>query len=243
MRVGNGLLPVYCVDSTAGVQSFAASQIDGAHPPDRVRRRRSRGLRLQGARGRAIAAEPHVREGARPPDGRRLPRARCATTRRSRHATRSARRRARRRLDIIYAYYRAREQESAVDAADQFVRENPTHPRVDYAMYLRGLVYFERSPNFLERWFNTDLTRAPAAGRQARVRRLRAAHPATPRQRLRARRAPAHGLPAQPPRRLRGVRRATTTCGARPMSPRSTARATASRTTTARRRSGRPSRS
>jgi outer membrane protein assembly factor BamD len=65
------------------------------------------------------------------------------------------------RLDMIYAYYRAREQESAVDAADQFVRENPTHPRVDYAMYLRGLVYFERSPNFLERWFNTDLNERP----------------------------------------------------------------------------------
>ena len=53
------------------------------------------------------------------------------------------------------------EQESAVDAADQFVRENPTHPRVDYAMYLRGLIYFERSPNFLERWFNTDLNERP----------------------------------------------------------------------------------
>ncbi len=65
------------------------------------------------------------------------------------------------RLDIIYAYYRSREQESAVDAADQFIRENPTHARVDYAMYLKGLVYFERSPNFLERWFDTDLTERP----------------------------------------------------------------------------------
>ena len=65
------------------------------------------------------------------------------------------------RLDIIYAYYRAREQESAQDAADQFIRENPTHPRVDYAMYLRGLIYFERSPNFLERWFNIDLNERP----------------------------------------------------------------------------------
>lgn len=65
------------------------------------------------------------------------------------------------RLDIIYAYYRAREQESAEDAADQFIRENPTHPRVDYVMYLRGLIYFERSPNFLERWFNTDLNERP----------------------------------------------------------------------------------
>jgi outer membrane protein assembly factor BamD len=65
------------------------------------------------------------------------------------------------RLDIIYAYYRSREQESAEDAADQFIRENPTHPRVDYAMYLRGLIYFERSPNFLERWFNTNLNERP----------------------------------------------------------------------------------
>jgi outer membrane protein assembly factor BamD len=65
------------------------------------------------------------------------------------------------RLDIIYSYYKAREAESAVDAADQFIRENPTHPRVDYAMYIKGLVYFERSPNFLERWFNTELTERP----------------------------------------------------------------------------------
>lgn len=65
------------------------------------------------------------------------------------------------RLDIIYAYYKARESESAVDAADQFIRENPTHPRVDYAMYVKGLTYFERAPNFLERWFRTDLTERP----------------------------------------------------------------------------------
>ncbi len=65
------------------------------------------------------------------------------------------------RLDIIYAYYRAQQQESAIDAADQFIRENPTHPRVDYAMYLRGLIFFERSPNFLERWFNTNLNERP----------------------------------------------------------------------------------
>ncbi len=65
------------------------------------------------------------------------------------------------KLDIIYSYFRTREAESAVDAADEFIRENPTHPRVDYAMYLKGLVYFERAPNFLERWFDTDLTERP----------------------------------------------------------------------------------
>jgi len=65
------------------------------------------------------------------------------------------------RLDIMYAYYKSGEKESAVDAADQFIRENPTHPRIDYAMYIRGLVYFERTPNVLERWFRADLTERP----------------------------------------------------------------------------------
>jgi len=65
------------------------------------------------------------------------------------------------RLDILYAYYKSGETESAIDAADQFIRENPTHPRTDYAWYIKGLVHFERTPNMLERWFRADLTRRP----------------------------------------------------------------------------------
>jgi outer membrane protein assembly factor BamD len=65
------------------------------------------------------------------------------------------------RLDLIYAYYRQHEKESAVDAADTFIRENPTHPRIDYAYYVKGLVYFERDPNFLERWFKVDMAQRP----------------------------------------------------------------------------------
>ncbi len=64
-------------------------------------------------------------------------------------------------LDLIYAYYKAREVDPAIDAADTFIRENPTNPRVDYAYYMKGLVYFERQANFLERWFNVDLSRRP----------------------------------------------------------------------------------
>jgi outer membrane protein assembly factor BamD len=72
------------------------------------------------------------------------------------------------RIDLIYAYYRSRETESALDAADTFIRENPTHPRIDYAWYLKGLVDFERSPNFLERWFDVDLNeRPPQTARKA----------------------------------------------------------------------------
>jgi len=64
-------------------------------------------------------------------------------------------------LDLMYAYYKNREPEAAIDQADQFIRENPAHPRVDYAYYIKGLVQFERNPNFLERWFKADLSQRP----------------------------------------------------------------------------------
>ena len=72
------------------------------------------------------------------------------------------------RLDLIYAYYKGRETESAIDQADTFIRENPTHPRIDYAYYVKGLVEFERSANFVERWFDVDLdARPPQTARSA----------------------------------------------------------------------------
>jgi outer membrane protein assembly factor BamD len=72
------------------------------------------------------------------------------------------------RLDLIYAYYRAGEGESATDAADTFIRENPTHPRIDYAYYIKGLIDFERQPNAIEKLFHVDLTqRPPSTARKA----------------------------------------------------------------------------
>jgi len=64
-------------------------------------------------------------------------------------------------LDLLYAYYKNRAAESAVDQADQFIRENPTHPRVDYAHYIRGLVYFESGANWFERQFKVDIAKRP----------------------------------------------------------------------------------
>ena len=64
-------------------------------------------------------------------------------------------------LDLIYAYYKNRETEPAIDAADTFIRENPTNLRVDYAYYMKGLINFERQANFVERWFRADLTKRP----------------------------------------------------------------------------------
>jgi outer membrane protein assembly factor BamD len=64
-------------------------------------------------------------------------------------------------LDMIYAYYRNREPESAIDAADEFERENPTHPRVDYCVYMKGLAYFDQEPGVIERIFRVDMTERP----------------------------------------------------------------------------------
>jgi outer membrane protein assembly factor BamD len=64
-------------------------------------------------------------------------------------------------LDLLYAYYKNRAPESAVDQADQFIRENPAHPRVDYAYYIRGLVYFESGANFVERLFHAEISKRP----------------------------------------------------------------------------------
>jgi outer membrane protein assembly factor BamD len=64
-------------------------------------------------------------------------------------------------LDLIYAYYKNRSADAAIDQSDQFIRENPTHPRVDYAYYVRGLVYFESGANWLERKFKADIAKRP----------------------------------------------------------------------------------
>ena len=55
-------------------------------------------------------------------------------------------------LELMYCYYKSNRPEQAVDLADQFMQENPIHPRVDYALYIKALTYFEDDPGFLERF-------------------------------------------------------------------------------------------
>jgi outer membrane protein assembly factor BamD len=62
------------------------------------------------------------------------------------------------RLDIIHAYYRLGEKESAKDAAETFIRENPAHERLDYVWYIKGLIDYERTAYTVERWLRVDLT-------------------------------------------------------------------------------------
>ena len=64
-------------------------------------------------------------------------------------------------LELLHAYYKSNAREQAIDAADTFIRENPTHPRVDYALYIKGLSYFEDDPGLLERVFRKDTSKRP----------------------------------------------------------------------------------
>lgn len=54
-------------------------------------------------------------------------------------------------LDLSYAYFKASEPQNALSNLDRFIRTYPTHPNVDYAYYLKGLVNYEENLGFLEK--------------------------------------------------------------------------------------------
>lgn len=54
-------------------------------------------------------------------------------------------------LELAFAYYKDRQPEKAISATDRFIKTYPTHPKVDYAYYLKGLVNFDRGGSFLSR--------------------------------------------------------------------------------------------
>lgn len=71
-------------------------------------------------------------------------------------------------LEIAYTYYKSLEYESAILAAERFIKLHPDHRHVDYAYYLRGLARYDGDQSFMARWFNQDLTeRDPKSMREA----------------------------------------------------------------------------
>ena len=56
-------------------------------------------------------------------------------------------------LDMAYAMHRTRRPEAAITTLDRFIRTYPTHPNVDYAWYLKGLVHYDEAMGFLRRLF------------------------------------------------------------------------------------------
>ena len=64
-------------------------------------------------------------------------------------------------LELAYAYYMDHRVEQAIDASDTFIRENPTHARIDYAIYIKALAHFERQQGMIERLFRKDIDKRP----------------------------------------------------------------------------------
>lgn len=59
-------------------------------------------------------------------------------------------------LDVSYAYFKNDDPDAALAAADRFIKVHPRNPSVDYAYYLKGLINFNRSIGFLDRFLPTD---------------------------------------------------------------------------------------
>lgn len=73
-------------------------------------------------------------------------------------------------LDVAYAYYRDHEATLALAASERFIRLHPTHPFVDYAYYLKGLIHFNVKRGAFDRLLgkNVDYSdRDPEAMRQS----------------------------------------------------------------------------
>lgn len=59
-------------------------------------------------------------------------------------------------LDLIYAYYKSADLPMAQAAIERFARLNPTHPNIDYVMYMRGLTDMALDDSALQGFFGVD---------------------------------------------------------------------------------------
>ena len=56
-------------------------------------------------------------------------------------------------LEQAYAYFKFDEPDTALDTIDRYMRVYPRAPRMDYALYLRGLINFTRGGSVLDKVF------------------------------------------------------------------------------------------
>jgi outer membrane protein assembly factor BamD len=71
-------------------------------------------------------------------------------------------------IEVAYAYYKQGEAVSAVAAVDRFLKLHPNHPNADYALYLKGLVYFNEDLGLFGRFSREDPTeRDPKSARDS----------------------------------------------------------------------------
>ena len=54
-------------------------------------------------------------------------------------------------LELAYAHHKDNDAVSAAAAADRFIKLHPTHPNVDDAYYLKGIIWFNEDQGFFAR--------------------------------------------------------------------------------------------
>ena len=59
-------------------------------------------------------------------------------------------------LNLIYAYYKSDDYAMALATSQRFVRLNPTHPQIDWVLYMRGLIYMAQDRNFVQEFVGMD---------------------------------------------------------------------------------------
>jgi len=67
-------------------------------------------------------------------------------------------------LDIIYAYYKHNDSDSALAAADRYIRLYPRSPNVDYAYYMKGIIDMGAPEGWADRWIRTDPAQRDVGG-------------------------------------------------------------------------------
>jgi len=54
-------------------------------------------------------------------------------------------------LELAYSYYKNYEMELAISTLERFIKNYPAHEYLDYAYYLKGLIYFESERGLMQR--------------------------------------------------------------------------------------------
>jgi len=54
-------------------------------------------------------------------------------------------------LDLAFAYYKSYDKDLAISTLDRFMRNYPAHPNLDFAHYLKGMVYFDSNRGLFQR--------------------------------------------------------------------------------------------
>jgi len=62
-------------------------------------------------------------------------------------------------INLAYGQYKSDKPDDAYSTINRFIKTYPTHRHIDYAYYLRGLINFNRSAGFIERYVGQDMTK------------------------------------------------------------------------------------